>query len=238
MRRGAQSRIGPTSTSMSQTWRSSGVRHSPPRSAPSVCVPPHPDPSPKGDGEMRMTPQYVLALAAGPLPRTSLMACWRGHRHQPHVVEDGAHLEARLEAPQRRRRAVGVHAGDQALLARGLDDGVDGGQHLLVGRIQRRRLAEAERQIGRADVDAADALDGQDLLQVVHGLPRLDHGEQQDLLVGLLPVVGAVLRGAVGPEAALAHRRIAARAHQRLGLGLGVDHRADDAHGAGVRARA
>ncbi len=131
--------------------------------------------------------------------------------------------------------AVGVHAGDQAALARLLADDAHRLQHRLVARIQRRRLAHAEREVGRADVDAVQALHGQDVVQVADRLARLDHGEQQHLLVGVLPVVGAgVLGGAERPEAALAHRRIAAGAHVGFGFRLGVDHRADQPHGAGI----
>src|SRR5581483_8593278 len=72
---------------------------------------------------------------------------------QAHVVEDRAHLEAGLEALERRGGPVGVHAGDQAFLARGLDDGVDCGQHLLVAGVEGGWLAEAQGQVGGSDVD-------------------------------------------------------------------------------------
>ena len=71
-------------------------------------------------------------------------------------------------------------------------------------------LREAEGQVGGADVDAVEAGGGGDRLEVRHRLGGLDHGEGQDLAVGLGRVVGA--GGEVGAgraEAALAERRVA-----------------------------
>src|SRR5262249_47226751 len=83
-------------------------------------------------------------------------------------------------------------------------------------------------------VNAADAFDGQDLLEVVDTLPRFDHGEEQDFFVGSLPVIGTILGSTKRPEAAFAHGWIATRANQRLGFSPGVAHGTDDAHGSGI----
>src|ERR1043166_271180 len=148
-----------------------------------------------------------------------------GVRHQPRVVEQGAQLIALAEAAHRGLRAVGVHARDLAVLARDVADLFDGREHLAVLRIERRRrLAHAHAEVGGTDVDAVDAVDRDDVGEVLDRRARLDHGEQQDLAVGMLPIVGAAVEhGAVRPHAAAAARRVAARRDQRLGLGLRVD---------------
>src|ERR1700736_1401627 len=87
-----------------------------------------------------------------------------GVRHQPRVVEQGAQLIALAEAAHRGFRAVGVHAGDLAVLARDLADLFDGREHLRVLRGEGgRRLAHAHAEIARADVDAVDAVDRDDV---------------------------------------------------------------------------
>ena len=50
-----------------------------------------------------------------------------------------------------------------------------------------------------------------DLVEVLHGLARLDHGEDENFVIRVLPIVGAAIeKRAVGAEAARAARRIAA----------------------------
>src|SRR6185436_3080986 len=144
-----RSRTGPTSASMSKTWRSSGVI------ALSLSL---------GNSDLAPTP---TALGEGTLVR--LRRCRRtqptrlaygvggAHGEQAHVVEDGAELEALLEALVRRLGSVGVHAGDQPSLARLLQDDPHRLEHSLLARIEGRRLAHAERQVRRADVDPVQA---------------------------------------------------------------------------------
>src|ERR1051326_8524399 len=59
-----------------------------------------------------------------------------GVRHQPRVVEQGAQLIALAEAAHRGFRAVGVHAGDLAVLARDLAYLFDRREHLRVLRVE------------------------------------------------------------------------------------------------------
>src|ERR1043166_8327614 len=100
--------------------------------------------------------------------------------HQPRVVEQGAQLIALAEAAHRGLRAVGVHARDLAVLARDVADLFDGREHLVILRVERgRRLAHAHAEVARADVDAVDAVDRDDVGEVLDRRARLDHGEPQ-----------------------------------------------------------
>ena len=107
--------------------------------------------------------------------------------------------------------------------------------HPFVGLVAARRIAIRDRQVDWADIDRVEPLDRQDLVEIVDRLGGLDHAEGDDDVVGLGVVVGAAVeRGADRPRAAVAERRIAHRVDEFLGLGAVVDHRADDAVGAGV----
>ena len=98
-----------------------------------------------------------------------------------------------------------------------------------------RRQSQGERQVGRPDVDGVEAGRGTDGIEIGQALLGLDHGHDDDLVVGLGHVVGtAVVHGAHRPVRAHADRRVAARRHCHRGF-LGVVHqRHDDAVGAEV----
>src|SRR5713101_4839517 len=102
----------------------------------------------------------------------------RGIGQQPGIIENGAELVAIAEAANRGLGAVGVHAGEFAVLAGA----------------------------------GADLLDGAyDLLEIRQRLTGLHHGEQQDLLIGVLPIIGAAVEHrAIGTETARAAGWIAA----------------------------
>ena len=107
--------------------------------------------------------------------------------------------------------------------------------HPVVGLVAARRMAIGDREIGRPDIDRIEPMDRQDLVKLVDRLGGLDHAEGDDEVVGLHVIIRpAVERGADRPRAPIAERRIAAGADEFLCFGAVVDHRADDAVGAGV----
>src|SRR6266404_9364165 len=96
--------------------------------------------------------------------------------------------------------------------------------------------ARGEAEIRRADIDAVDAFDVEDLLHVLDRRLGFHHRQQHDL------VVGGLLVGAGRAVHAGADRAVGARALRRI-LGIGnevprflrsIDHRADHAIGAAV----
>src|SRR5260370_4558279 len=160
----------------------------------------------------------------------------RGIGKQPGIIENGAELVAIAEAANRGIGAVGVHAREFAALAGAGADLLDGAYDLPVLRIERRGFSHAQGQVRGADATPGEAVDRHDLLEIRQRLTGLHNGEQQDLLIGVLPVIGAAIEHrAIGAETARAARWIAAYVHQRLGLCLGIDHRTDDAVGAGIQ---
>src|SRR5262249_2919451 len=142
-------------------------------------------------------------------------------------------------SPKRRMAlgSIGMHARDLAALAGSRADGLDRRQHFRVLRIEGRRLPHAEREVRGSDIDTVKTLDRDDLVEVLHGLARLDHGEDENFVIRGRPIVAAAIeKRAVGAEAARAARRIAAGTDQRLRFRLRVDRRANDAVSARVPA--
>jgi len=69
-----------------------------------------------------------------------------------------------------------------------------------IGVIAARGQTQRERQVGRPDVDGVQPRRGADGIEVGQALLRLDHGHDDDLVVGVGHVVGAaVVHGAHGP---------------------------------------
>src|ERR1700746_4165082 len=101
----------------------------------------------------------------------------RGIRHQPCVAENRAELVALAETSNGRLGSLGMHARDLAALAGSRADGLDRCQHFRVLRIEGRRLPHAEREVRGADIHTVETLDRDDLVEVLHGLARLDPGE-------------------------------------------------------------
>ena len=64
-----------------------------------------------------------------------------------------------------------------------------------------RGQTQCERQVGWPDVNGVEAGRGADGVEVRDSLLRLDHGHDDDLVVGMRHVVGAaVVHGPHGPE--------------------------------------
>jgi hypothetical protein len=98
-----------------------------------------------------------------------------------------------------------VNAGDHPVLARFGQDQVDRFHDGLLLPIEPRRAPERQREIGRADVDGVQALNREDLIQVVESLTGLDHGECNHSRLGVLRVVWPGVQECTDrPEAAAA----------------------------------
>ncbi len=149
------------------------------------------------------------------------------HRHQ---AEPAGHHLGRVG------RVVRVDPRDDAVRTTGRQDAVD--------RVEERRFVvvhpllqpQRQAQIPGADVHAVEPGHAENPVQVVQSLPRLHHGERDDLAVGLLLVVRAGEdAGARRAETAIPVRVVPARADKALALVARVDHRADDPVHAGRR---
>src|SRR5882757_4033535 len=159
------------------------------------------------------------------------------HGHQATVVGDGDEAEALADHLGGVARRAVMDAGELVAL-------LDGGQKLVVDRQDLRLIAielghQAERQaeVAGADIDAADARHVEDGVDIVDRLLRLDHRDDQHLVVGgrLVGRRLAIGAGADRAVAALPLRRIKRVGDKRLGLGFGVDHGTDHAPGAAVQ---
>src|SRR5262245_4932400 len=93
-----------------------------------------------------------------------------GVRHEPGVAEKRAELVSLTETSNGCPRSIGMHARDLAALAGSRADGLDRRQHFLVLWVEARRLPHAEREIRGSDIDTVEALDRDDLVEVLHGL--------------------------------------------------------------------
>src|SRR5439155_22762621 len=94
----------------------------------------------------------------------------------------------------------------------------------------RRGLQPSVTEIRRTDIDRVHPWHTQDLVDVLHGLGRLDHRHDDQVVVGVVAVVAACVdRRSHRAPAPVAAWRVLARGDERLGLGARVDHRADDA---------
>src|SRR5262249_28353432 len=121
-----------------------------------------------------------------------------GIRHQPRIAENRAELVSLAETSNGRPGSIGMHARDLAALAGSRADGLDRRQHFRVLRIEGRRLPHAEREVRGSDIDTVETLDRDDLVEVLHGLARLNHGEDENFVIRVLPIVGAAIeKGAV-----------------------------------------
>src|SRR5262249_19672261 len=139
-----------------------------------------------------------------------------GIRPQPRVAENRAELVSLAETSNGRLVSSRMPPRGLARVARSRADGLDRGQHLRVLRIEGRRLPHAEREVRGSDIDTVETLDRDDLVEVLHGLARLDHGEDQNFVIRVLPIVGAAIeKRAVGAKTARAARRLAAGPHPR-----------------------
>ncbi len=128
---------------------------------------------------------------------------------------DGAAGRRRVEREEAGGLAGGADAGD-GVLDRGDDLGVAGVAE----------VAEAGREVGGADEEAVDAVDGGDRLEGVEAGAGLDLDDQAELLLGAGEVVGdAAVAGGAGQrrDAAHAARRVAHGGDGGLGLGGGLD---------------
>src|SRR5262249_5389246 len=109
-------------------------------------------------------------------------------RHQPRVAENRAELVSLAETSNGRLRSIGMHARDLAALASPRADGLDRRQHFLILRIEGWRLPHAEREVRWSHIDTVETLDRDDLVEVLHGLARLDHGEDENFVIRVLPI--------------------------------------------------
>ena len=158
----------------------------------------------------------------------------RAH-HQRIVVAERDELIAEPDHLARPGGRGAMDAGRDLVLLRRIDDELDRFRHLRRGRVRPRLEAEREAEVRGADIDRVEAGRLQDGVEIVERLLRLDHRDRQDRLVGVFPVVGAAIHhGADRAERAAAARRVAAVLDELLALGRRVDHRADDAVGAGI----
>ena len=113
---------------------------------------------------LKLVSQYVFDFAAGAWPRTSrtaAAAAMASRRTSLRMVHMWKPSSKRLMA------VLGPSVCTPAIRPRSrvsLQDDAHRLQHRLVARIERRRLAHAEREVGRADVDAVQALHGQDVV--------------------------------------------------------------------------
>ena len=107
--------------------------------------------------------------------------------------------------------------------------------HRRLVRVELRSVPHGERQVARADVDAGQSGGCGDRLHVRKRRCGLHHRQRDHGVVRPRDVVRAVgEQRACRSEAARAGRRVARVGHQPLGVGPGVDHRADDAERPGV----
>src|SRR5262249_19277589 len=120
-------------------------------------------------------------------------SCGCGIRHQPRVAENRAELVSLAETSNGRLGSIGMHARDLTALAVSRADGLDRRQHFRILRIEGRRLRHAEREVRGSDIDTVETLDRDDLIEVLHGLARLDHGEDENFVIRVLPIVGAAI---------------------------------------------
>ena len=149
------------------------------------------------------------------------------------VAGDGDHAEPLLAA-DRRDRSAGVDARYHAVPLAGGDDRGEGIVEHWLAVVVARLEAEADRQVSRTDVDRVDAGDGEDLVEVGDRLSGLDHRDRRHMGVGPGAVVVVTHARHHRPPTARAIGHVARRAHDRLRLLPRVDHRDDDAVGAGV----
>src|SRR5437773_1827549 len=146
------------------------------------------------------------------------------------VAGERDELVARGDHLQRVGRGRVVDARDDAVALARLDDSLLGFHDGRVGLVEARLAAERQRQVRGADIDRINTGDRQDRVDVLHGLGRLDHRHDDQVVVGVVAVVAArVDRRPHGTPAPVAAGRVLARGNQRLRLGPRVDHRADDA---------
>jgi len=125
--------------------------------------------------------------------------------------------------------------GDNAVPSAGIDDRRQRVLEAGVVMVGQWRQAHCQRQIRRADVHGIDARDGEDLVDPLDGLDRLDHGKAGHLLVRSAQVLEAVAHhGGERPEAASAVGRIPAGGNCALGFHRAIDHRDDHAERAGI----
>src|SRR5207248_1543029 len=155
--------------------------------------------------------------------------------HKAVVAADRHEGEAHLDRLFCVRRCAAMQPGLHLVPLAGVDDLFQRDHHPFVGLVAARRIAMRNRQVAGTDIDRVEALDRQNVVQVLHRLDGLDHAERDDDVVGLGVVIGAAVdRGADRSRAAATDRGITHRADEFLGLGAVVDHRTDDAVGAGV----
>src|SRR5215216_2133244 len=158
-----------------------------------------------------------------------------GH-HQAALVRQRHQLEAHVDGAHRAVGAGAVDAGIEAALAALLDDLLIDLENFGLVAVELRHQAVGEAEVGRADIDAVDALDVEDRFHVLDRGLGLHHRQQHDLVVrGLLVGTGRTVH-------ARADRAVRTRAlwrilgilDQVLGFLRGVDHRTDHAIGAAV----
>ncbi len=143
-----------------------------------------------------------------------------GGAEQAIVTPDRDELKAELDHPPCVRGGAAVYTGSDAVRLGGREDRFDGLDDAGVRGLERGRTAQRQAQVRRADVDAVEARGGgKDLVEIVEGPRRLDHGHGQNRLVRFLGIVGAgVHQRPRRTEAAVARGRIATGADEGHGL--------------------
>ena len=168
-------------------------------------------------------------------PRAAAISLSAARRQQARVVGDGDEGVALVDLVARRSARRGVHPRRQTVAPGRGKHRLAGFEHVRRCRLGVGRVAEADGEVVGADIDAVEAGDRHDRVHIVHRFGRLDHRHRDNGVVGLRRIVGAAVEQAArGTETAVARRRVAAGADEAFALPGGVDHRADDAVGAGV----
>src|SRR5258708_14587610 len=152
------------------------------------------------------------------------------------VVEHRYKLKSLRDHLLCHRDRVAMDGGVDARLTRGREDGYERVYHDRINRYAaRRRAAQRNAQIARADIEAVESGHAEDVVEVVYCLPGFYHGKRDQGIVRLLEMVSAAVpTGTHRTEAAVAFRRITAGTDKSLAIGARVDHRTDDAVSAGI----
>ena len=133
------------------------------------------------------TPHSLLApfsrLAARILAGLVHLHLGIGH-HQPALVRQRLELETHVDGAHRALGARAVDARMQAALAALLDDLLIDLENFRLVAVELWDQALGESEIGRADIDAVDALDIEDRFHVPDGGLGLHHRQQHDLVIG------------------------------------------------------
>ena len=158
--------------------------------------------------------------------------------HHAGFAGDGDELETLGQATLGIGRVDDVDARRDAKFFTEFGEVIDGVNKLGVIAIEDGRAAHGVVEIVRADKEGVDPGDGEDLLGVLDRFDVLDHDDDEDFVIGASVVgrgVGFEIDGVeLATNGALAEGRITGGAHGGFGLLPRVDHRHNDAVGAGI----